>query len=144
MSPQDYMHLAIQQARLGIQSQGMGFGAVVVKDGVALSATHNKVVTDIDPTSHGEVNAIREAAQKLGSPDLSGCVLYSTCEPCPMCLTAAWWANVSKVVFGVRLEDVTSVSKEMLVDAEFLNEKGGNTMVIEKDFMREECLKLYQ
>lgn len=145
MTQEQYMRRAIEQAQKALQlNEGMGFGAIIVKDGEIISEAHNSVLANIDPTSHGEVNAIRSASKKLNSSDLSGCVLYSTCEPCPMCFTASWWAGVSKIVFGVSLEDVTNVSREMLVSSEFLNEKGGLTIEIEAGFLKEECMVLYQ
>jgi tRNA(Arg) A34 adenosine deaminase TadA len=139
------MRLAITQAQTALQEgEGMAFGAVIVKDGQVLSEAHNTVVADTDPTSHAEVNAIRMACIKLGTYELTGSTLYTTCEPCPMCFTAAWWANISKIVFGVSLEDVTNVSREIIVPNSFLNEKGGSAIQIESGFLKGECLELYK
>lgn len=79
---------------------GGPFGALIVKDGKIISARTNSVTPDKDPTAHAEVNAIREACRKLDTFDLSGCTLYTSCEPCPMCLSAAYWAKVDKIYFS--------------------------------------------
>jgi tRNA(Arg) A34 adenosine deaminase TadA len=79
---------------------GGPFGALIVKDGKIISARTNSVTPDKDPTAHAEVNAIREACRKLDTFDLSGCTLFTSCEPCPMCLSAAYWAKVDKIYFA--------------------------------------------
>lgn len=139
------MKLAIDEAKKAIKNQeGIAFGAVIVKDGKILSSAHNSVNKDQNPISHAEINAIKEACQKLKSKDLSGATLYSTCEPCPMCFTASWWANISEIIFGVSLEDVMHVSEEIEVSAEYLNKKGKSKIKILKGFMKDECLSLYK
>ena len=100
------MRQAIELARENASSAGGGpFGAVVVKEGRVISACSNSVTPDNDPTAHAEVNAIRTACRELGTFDLSGCTLYSSCEPCPMCLSAAYWARVDKIVFAADRND---------------------------------------
>ncbi len=100
------MRQAIELARENASSSGGGpFGAVVVKEGRVISACSNSVTPDNDPTAHAEVNAIRTACRELGTFDLSGCTLYSSCEPCPMCLSAAYWARVDKIVFAADRND---------------------------------------
>lgn len=76
------------------------FGAVIVKEGVIVATGVNCVTTDTDPTAHAEITAIRNAAQKLGTFDLSGCEIYTSCEPCPMCLGAIYWARIGKMYYG--------------------------------------------
>ncbi len=83
-----------------VSSNGGPFGAVIVKDGVVVSSAANTVTTDNDPTAHAEVNAIRSACKKLNTFDLAGCTLYSSCEPCPMCLSAAYWAHIDKIFYA--------------------------------------------
>jgi guanine deaminase len=95
-----FLHRAIEIAAEGITKGGGPFGAVITKDGKKLSESFNKVVLTTDPTAHAEVIAIREAASVLKSHDLSGCILYSSCEPCPMCLGAIYWAGIKKVVYA--------------------------------------------
>ena len=144
MSDEKFMRMAIDEAKKALEDdEGMAFGAVIVKDGELVSSSHNTVFKTKNPTNHAEMNAIRAACDKLNTMDLSGCTLYSTCEPCPMCFAASWWANISNLVFGVSLEDVTNVSNEMLVSSEYLNNKGNSKVNIRGGFLREECMKLY-
>jgi len=139
------MRLAIQKAQEAEEAKkGRPFGAVIVKDGKVIVAVHNSVIIDNDSTCHAEVNAIRKASKLLNSPDLTGCTLYSTCEPCPMCFTACWWAKVSKLVFGATLEDASNGGREILLKARDLNQKGGSIIEIKEEFLREECLPLYK
>ena len=97
--------LAVQNVELG----GGPFGAVIVKDGEIISTGTNSVVPDNDPTAHAEVNAIRNACSKVHNFKLDGCVVYSSCEPCPMCLSALYWAGVSKIYFGNTKEDAMRI-----------------------------------
>ncbi len=100
------MKIAVAQAREGILSHDGGpFGTVIVKDGEIIAGAHNTVLKDNDPTAHGEVNCIRKACAALGTYDLSGCTLYTTGEPCHMCLCACMWANIGKVYYGCTIED---------------------------------------
>ena len=93
----DYMHDAIEEAYKGIRAgDGGPFGAVIVKDGRIVGRGHNSVIRDQDATMHGEIAAIRDASRTLGTFDLSGCTLYSTAEPCPMCLCASMWADIDR------------------------------------------------
>ncbi|MFD2599025.1 nucleoside deaminase [Sphingobacterium corticis] len=98
---QKFMHRAIALAEQNLKSLNGGpFGSVIVRDGKILSAESNSVTKDCDPTAHAEINAIRAAARKIGKADLSGCILYTSTEPCPMCLSAIYWANISMVYYG--------------------------------------------
>ncbi|MBQ4450633.1 MAG: nucleoside deaminase [Prevotella sp.] len=106
MTHSKYMQIAIDEARDGIRNgHGGPFGTAIVKDGVLISSGHNKVLLNNDPTCHGEVDAIRKACKKLGTHDLSGCELYTTGEPCHMCLCACMWANIDKIYYGCTIED---------------------------------------
>lgn len=87
---------------------GGPFGAVVVKDGKVIAEASNTVTVDNDPTAHAEVNAIRKACAALGTFDLSGCELYTSCEPCPMCLAACYWAHIDKVYYAADREDAAA------------------------------------
>ena len=101
-----YMQAAVDEAVEGItQGHGGPFGCVIVKDGEIVGRGHNRVVADNDPTCHGEIAAIRDAGGKLGTFDLSGCELYTTGEPCPMCLCACLWAKIGKVYYGCTIDD---------------------------------------
>jgi len=101
-----FMQLAVETAREGMQS-GMGgpFGAVIVRDDEIIAVAHNEVLGTNDPTAHAEIVAIRRATATLGRFDLSDCTLYSTCEPCPMCLFAIHWAGIKKLYFGADRHD---------------------------------------
>jgi len=102
----EYMDAAIQEAFDGIHSNHGGpFGCVIVKNGKIIGRGHNRVLIDHDPTAHGEVTAIRDAGRNLGTHDLSGCEMYTTGEPCPMCLAATMWANIGKVYYGCTIEE---------------------------------------
>ena len=101
-----YMQQAIAEARRGIHDgDGGPFGSVVVRDGVVIGRGHNRVLSYHDPTAHGEVEAIRDACRRLGSHDLSGCDIYTTGEPCHMCLCACLWANISHIYYGCTIKD---------------------------------------
>lgn len=101
-----FMKMAINEARKGILAgHGGPFGAVIVKDGKVVSKGHNHVVANNDPTCHGEVDAIRKAGKKLNTFDLSGCEIYTTGEPCPMCLSACLWANIEHIYYGCTIQD---------------------------------------
>jgi len=101
-----WMKIAYDEATKGmLANEGGPFGAVILKDGELIAKAHNRVLLSNDPTAHAEVNAIREASQQLGRFDLSDCVLYTTCMPCPMCLGAIMWARIGTVYYGATEED---------------------------------------
>jgi tRNA(Arg) A34 adenosine deaminase TadA len=95
-----FLRRAIETATIGISDGGGPFGAVIVKDGIIISESFNRVVLNNDPTAHAEILAIRQASSVLSSHDLNGCILYSSCEPCPMCLGAIYWSGIKKVVYS--------------------------------------------
>jgi tRNA(Arg) A34 adenosine deaminase TadA len=102
----DFLRRAIQQATENVASgKGGPFAAVVVRDGKIVGEGANSVTATNDPTAHAEVNAIRAAAKALGTFTLAGCELYSSCEPCPMCLAAAYWARIDVVYYGASASD---------------------------------------
>ena len=105
-SENDFLRLAIQLATENVRS-GVGgpFGAVVVRDGEVVSTGVNRVTADNDPTAHAEVNAIREACKAMGTFQLPGCVLYTSCEPCPMCLGAIYWARPARIFYAATAAD---------------------------------------
>lgn len=107
---QEFMKRAITLAKEGVaNNQGGPFGAVVVKDGVIIGESCNVVTSTNDPTAHAEVSAIRKACQTLGSFQLEGCTIYTSCEPCPMCLGAIYWARPDKVYYGCNREDAAAI-----------------------------------
>ncbi|TDX00776.1 nucleoside deaminase [Dinghuibacter silviterrae] len=101
-----YLQRAIDLSREGMTAaKGGPFGCVIVKDGVLLAEGYNRVTSENDPTAHAEVVAIREACRKLGTFQLEGCLLFSSCEPCPMCLGAIYWARPMAVYFAATRGD---------------------------------------
>src|SRR4051794_24739257 len=119
----EFMKTAIAKTREGIASGQSPFGAIIVRDGAIVAATHNTVWSTCDPTAHAEVNCIRSAAKALAAIDLSGCAMYSTCEPCPMCLAAIHWSKIDRVVFGATIADAAAAGfHELHVDARVLAE----------------------
>ena len=107
---EDFMQQAVALSRQQIDKTGCApFAALVVKDGVVIGKGCNQVIFKSDPTSHGEVEALRDAAQHVGSWDLKGCDLYTTCEPCELCVAAIHWARISKVYYANTLEDLSLI-----------------------------------
>ena len=106
MDKNKYMQLAIDLAKENVK-KGFGgpFGAVIVKDGEVIAQAANSVTSTNDPTAHAEVNAIRQACKKLNTFNLSGCEIYASCEPCPMCLSAIYWARIDKVYVAATKKD---------------------------------------
>ncbi len=111
MDPNDerFLREAIALARAGMdRNEGGPFGCAIVKDGVIIGRGNNRVTSTNDPTAHAEVVAIREACQALGSFQLEGCTLYTSCEPCPMCLGAIYWARPDRIVFAATRDDAAA------------------------------------
>lgn len=105
----EFLRMACRLAYDNIDNDGGPFGAVIVKDGEVVATGVNTVTVTTDPTAHAEVNAIRSACKKTGDFKLQGCVVYSSCEPCPMCLSALYWAGVSKIYFGNTKTDAKNI-----------------------------------
>lgn len=118
-----YMAEAVAEARSGVErGHGGPFGAVVVHEGKVIARGHNQVVTRNDPTAHAEIVAIRDACSALGRFDLADCELYTTCEPCPMCYAAAWWARIPIIHYGCTREDAADAGFD---DAAIYNDLEG-------------------
>ena len=98
--PIKFLELALKESVKSVLHNGGPFGAVIVKKGKIISQAGNTVTTGDDPTAHAEINAIRLAAKKLGTHDLTGCEIYCSCEPCPMCLGAIYWARLDKIWYA--------------------------------------------
>lgn len=106
----EYMKIAKELSEKNLKTRDGGpFGACVVKDGEVIGKGRNMVLKTNDPTAHAEVTAIRDACKKIGSYDLSGCVLYTSCYPCPMCLSATIWANIKTVYYGNTAKDAAEI-----------------------------------
>ena len=108
-SKEFYMKKAIELSEKSVDCGGGPFGAVIVKDGRIIAAEHNRVTLKNDPTAHAEVMAIRKACKKLKTFDLSGCELYASCEPCPMCLSSMYWAHIRRYYYANQKEDAENI-----------------------------------
>lgn len=144
MYQKEFMELAIDEARAGIlNGDGGPFGAVIVKDDSVVASGYNQVIKNSDSTDHGEIDAIRKAERALGTYDLSGCVIYTTGEPCPMCLAAILWANIEKVYYGCTIKD----SEKLGFRDDELDAVMGRRANVPEGFMeekeRETCLQLF-
>ena len=104
-----FMEMAIKLSEENVDNGGGPFGAVIVRDGEVISTGANRVVPNNDPTAHAEVTAIRNATAKLGTYDLSGCEIFTSCEPCPMCLGAIYWAHIDKIYYGNDRKDAAQI-----------------------------------
>lgn len=136
-----FMQMAIDEAKKGIGAgHGGPFGAVIVKDGEVVACGHNQVVLNNDPTHHGEIDAIRKAGKKLGTFNLSGCELYTTGFPCPMCFGAILWANIDKVYYGCSTTDTEIIGFR---DKAFEESIPAKRQTMCTELCREDCLKLY-
>lgn len=132
--------MALNEARKGIKAgHGGPFGAVIVKDDVVVAKGHNQVIKNNDPTCHGEIMAIHKACKKLGTFDLSGCEIYTTGEPCPMCMAAILWANIEKVFYGCNILDTEEIGFR---DKKFYEQFANREQFIQ-ELDRKQCLKLY-
>ena len=137
-----YMKKAKENARRGMKNrEGAPFGAVIIdKEGNIIANGNNKVIKEKDPTQHAEIVAIREACKKLNTYDLSEYTLYTSCEPCPMCLSAIIWANIKKVYYACTKEDAGKIGFRDDIIYDYLKVK--NTELIHlKQIDREECIK---
>ncbi len=105
-----FMEMAARIAEENIDCGGGPFGAVIVRDGKVVATGANSVTLANDPTAHAEVNAIREACRRENTFSLKGCTVYSSCEPCPMCLSALYWAGVSRIIFGNTQQDADRIN----------------------------------
>lgn len=128
MKPESrFMQEAVKEADIGIAgAEGGPFGCVIVKNGTIVGRGHNMVLKKKDPTCHGEMMAIRDAAANLDSYDLKDCELYTTGQPCPMCFGAIQWANIKKVYYGCSLSDAESIGFR---DVEFYQDDAGRSSI---------------
>ena len=134
----EYMQAAAEQARAGIRAgHGGPFGCVIVCGGRIVGKGHNEVLKQKDPICHGEIMAIHDACKALDTFDLSGCELYTTAEPCPMCFGAILWANIGKIYYGCNISDTEKIGFR---DKLFYN----TAMDRAEELDREECLEIFE
>lgn len=138
-----YMQMADEMAMQNVlTNHGGPFGAVIVKDGVVVGIGNNHVVKNNDPTAHAEVMAIRNACETLGTFDLTGCTLYTSCYPCPMCFSAIIWANITTVYYGNTKEDAAAIGfRDEMIYKALENPENGPLALIPMD--RDETIKAF-
>jgi len=139
-----FMRLAINKAKEGIKKGQTPFGACIVRNNKVIVCAHNVVWKTTDITAHAEINAIRLACKKLKSVDLSGCTIYSTCEPCPMCFSACHWARLSRIVFGAGIKDARCFGfHELSISNQKMKHLGKSLMKIDAGVCAEESRRLF-
>lgn len=138
------MRLAIRKARDGAKKGQTPFGACIVKKGELISCAHNLVWKKGDITAHAEIIAIRDACKKLKTVNLSGCTIYSTCEPCPMCFSACHWAKISHIIYGTNIADAKKLGfSELIISNRKMKVGGKSPIKITGNFLRKENLQLF-
>ena len=147
VTDEDGIGLALTLARTALAAGEPPFGAVVVdQHDRVLASTTDGVRVRRDMTRHAEIDVVREACA-ISGPDLTGCTLYTSCEPCPMCFTAAWLARVTRIVWGCSMADVAGIvgeaQRELAVPAQQMNELGGNQIALCGGVRASECLALF-
>ncbi len=140
-----FMFRAIREARRNFaRPDGGPFGACIVKDGRIVATARNTVLRN-DATCHAEVNAIRKASKRLGTFDLTGCEIYSTTEPCPMCFGAIHWARIVTVYYGAGIRDAAKAGfHELRISNAQMKALGRSKIRLVPGFMRAECLELFE
>jgi guanine deaminase len=139
------MQRAIDACRRGIAQGQTPFGCTIAHRGRLIVAAHNTVWGDTDITAHAEINAIRAACRELGRIDLSGCDLYTTCEPCPMCLAACHWARIATIYFGATIADAQAAGfNELTLPAQELVTRGNSPLRVVGPVLQAECTGLFE
>lgn len=140
------MKRAIKESEINLINKfkdGGPFGAVIIKDGEIISSAHNTVLKSKDATAHAEINAIREASRKLNAHDLSECILYTSAQPCPMCLSAIIWANIKEVYYANTKEEADDIGFRDDMIYEYI--KGNNEEILKLHHMgSEEALEVFK
>jgi guanine deaminase len=143
--PENYMRLAISKAREGVAKGQTPFGALIVLEGKILACTHNQVWQRTDITAHAEILALRSANRKLKGLHLEGATLYSTCEPCPMCLSASHWARIGTVVYGASIADAARYGfNELKISNRRMAGMGKMKMKLHPGILKAECLEVFR
>lgn len=144
MKKDDFMRKAIELSLKNIENGGGPFGAVIVKDGEIIATGVNRVTASCDPTAHAEVSAIREAARKLGTFNLSGCEIYTSCEPCPMCLGAIYWARLDKMYYANTKTDAKNIGFDDSFIYDELELKPANRKLPSETLLHNEAIKAFE
>ncbi len=144
MTEKELMRLAIGLSVKNVAEGGGPFGAVVAKDGEVVATGVNRVTSEHDPTAHAEVSAIRAAAKKLGTFDLSGCEIYTSCEPCPMCLGAIYWARLDRMFYGNDKQDAAEIGFDDAFIYSELDLKPEDRSLKSQRLLPEEAIKAFK
>ena len=145
MTDEDFMRLAIRKAREGINKGQTPFAACIVRNGRVIACEHNLVWHTTDITAHAEITAIRRACGRLKTIDLSGCVLYSTCEPCPMCFSACHWARIGTIVYGTRIADAKRAGfHELTIPSGTMRRLGRSAVIVKGGIARQQSRRLFE
>ena len=144
MTHEDFMREAIALSIENVKNGGGPFGAVIVKDGEIIARGVNRVTANCDPTAHAEVSAIREAAAKLHRFDLSGCDIYTSCEPCPMCLGAIYWARLDRMYYGNTKTDAKNIGFDDSFIYDELALPRSERSLHSEEMMRDEALNAFR
>ncbi len=139
-----FMQRAIELAEASVRKGGGPFGAVIVKDGQIIAEGSNCVTLDNDPTAHAEVSTIRKACAILETFDLSGCEIYSSCEPCPMCLSAIYWAHIDRIYYGCDKDDAKHIGFDDSFIYEQIELKPEFRSIPAKQFLQKEALSAFR
>lgn len=144
MTDADYMRLAIQATWRGLDRREMPFGAALVKRGRVVTTVHNSARADMDTTAHAEMQAIRDATRRLKTLDLTGSVIYATCEPCPMCFSACLWANVGRIVYACSIANAEQFGiRQIPMTCEQMKQLSGSRIELAGGVLRDESLELF-
>jgi len=145
MNDEEFMIKAIEKTKEGIKKSQTPFGACIVKAKKIVVCEHNEVWKDNDITEHAEIVAIRKACKKLKTIDLSGCVIYSTTEPCPMCYSAIHWARIKRIVFGASIADAKKAGfNELAISDKTMKKIGKDKIRIEGGLLKKDCVELFE
>lgn len=141
MTPEDFMRIALEEAKQG----DTPYGAVIVKDNTVVATAHNTVKRDNDPSAHAEMNVIRKLASQIKNPSLSGYIIYTTGEPCPMCATTYVWAGISEIIYAVSIEDLIRIKQSQIdISCEEVIAKSFKDIKVTKGLLKAECLELFK
>ena len=144
VDPQSLMQLAIEKCREGIAKGNSPFGCAIAKGDEILAVSHNVVWNTTDITAHAEVTALREACKSAGEILLDDCIVATTCEPCPMCMSALHWARVGRVYFGATIADAEDAGfNELSISAADVVRLGGSEVQLVPELLRNECRQLF-
>jgi tRNA(Arg) A34 adenosine deaminase TadA len=139
-----YMRIAIKEAERSKAERNKGYGAVVVYDNQIIGQAHDTAITEHDPSLHAEMNAIRQAVQTRHDPNLGGAILFSTCEPCPMCAALAVWANLTTIVYGISIAETAQLGRTRIhVSSKEIITNSPTVIEIVENILHDECRQLY-